>query len=1156
MLSWNCASLMNTKRRDHLYLRINSLNIDIACLQETFLPHKPEVTLPPGFLAIYSNPPPHKKKTGGAGQGLATIIRQSLLTKHRLRPEAIRLRINNHFQCLAVTVGKVLVLNVYVYTKGNGRTAFPALVSFIEDIRGPDHTIPLLIAGDFNHSSEHPLLRTLMAGHLDAHPLLPDETTTRPISRTAPDDIFASPVLLAKDATVHIFGHGDHLALTTIVPGLIPHRRANTPRRQPHEPPPPDQPPRIKWGRLDKPPPKEKEALARWNTLVAKLTLEATLIPLPRDNNLYLYTTALVDLATRVLGTAPPPKDSEPWMRSPEVEAALKIYTSAAKKHNARRTHVTSHALNQARATLETARTEAITASKMAKIAHITKPDPSAFYGEFKRARAPQEPTHHPHLSNKEAAEFWSNKLARDPTHETTPIADRPPLTHERPSFVCSDDTNDVAAAVMDTKNKPPGPDGLHVRLLKVLRPVILPTLQHLFTHALHHGLPPELKRGRTVLIPKQDKTSPDPAMYRPITVLPTMTRVFHKAVDMALRRVVYTQGIISDNQAGFMPKRSTYRQAMIIGCLTAAARSTNQELHAAFLDVEKAFDTISHEVLIEVLHQSLDLPPPWVEAIRLLLLGNTTTILGETITLTRGCLQGSPLSPLLCLFIMEDHTRYIRDKKAPQRPPTGREETLFPPAKIKDSTLHSAQSWPHPHLLLFADDEALVGNLRTLTYLLRHTTAWGNLRRIRYSSKSRAVCLTTPRGRDLPTDPLPLQQLQVPWQTREDGAFRYLGIPVHVNPRHEHLPCLHPRYKFTGKDIKSNHHKVKCLTRLFSIPSGLQFAPPRLLSLAVKCVLVAMPLYPTAVTDVEYDALDKLIFSALRRLLGLPPTTSRALLCVELALWPTKLYGELRTMRFAKEFTESTFYQEMFRPISGIYLSEPAGCPMRMVKCLAKYDKELEDLKEPQLVGGDDQPMLWKTHCQQEVHEKGFLPYLEQHHMAHWTATQRDHFSRTSCLPDGSVPSSRLPTYVRIGGSFATAGILFKTWSLRKTWGTRAACLWCHAPGVECGLHFLSCPKVPPTAAHELHTAIISIHHQHCSLDIPADPATIILPAPDLALAKKHLGHLHWNNMTAKAIFPVLKSLGRTINIYRSSWRPAPGDHHSNNPITYMTST
>jgi hypothetical protein len=53
-----------------------------------------------------------------------------------------------------------------------------------------------------------------------------------------------------------------------------------------------------------------------------------------------------------------------------------------------------------------------------------------------------------------------------------------------------------VLEAVLATKNKAPGPDGMCARLIKIILPIINDELNRLFTHHLQHGLPAEMKEG------------------------------------------------------------------------------------------------------------------------------------------------------------------------------------------------------------------------------------------------------------------------------------------------------------------------------------------------------------------------------------------------------------------------------------------------------------------------------------------------------------------------------------------------------------------------------------------------------------------------------------------------------------------------------------
>jgi hypothetical protein len=103
---------------------------------------------------------------------------------------------------------------------------------------------------------------------------------------------------------------------------------------------------------------------------------------------------------------------------------------------------------------------------------------------------------------------------------------------------------------------------------------------------------------------------------------------MFDSVIDRKLLKHVYERGTVSENQAGFMPHRSTHGLAMILSCMMALSRRLGRSTHVVFLDLEKCFDTISHEDLIIVMRDVLKLPIERVEVIRRLLIHNSTTIL------------------------------------------------------------------------------------------------------------------------------------------------------------------------------------------------------------------------------------------------------------------------------------------------------------------------------------------------------------------------------------------------------------------------------------------------------------------------------------------------------------------------------------------------
>ena len=152
------------------------------------------------------------------------------------------------------------------------------------------------------------------------------------------------------------------------------------------------------------------------------------------------------------------------------------------------------------------------------------------------------------------------------------------------------------------SSSKATGIDKIPIKILKLSANIIAPSMTKLFNYSILNGdFPHDWKIAKVIPLYKKGlKTMLD--NYRPISILPAVSKAFENILYDQLYSYLSNSGILSKYQFGFRRHHSTS---------TALLDSTNQWYSnmdkgliniVAFLDLKKAFDTIDHEILIKKL--------------------------------------------------------------------------------------------------------------------------------------------------------------------------------------------------------------------------------------------------------------------------------------------------------------------------------------------------------------------------------------------------------------------------------------------------------------------------------------------------------------------------------------------------------------------------
>ena len=202
--------------------------------------------------------------------------------------------------------------------------------------------------------------------------------------------------------------------------------------------------------------------------------------------------------------------------------------------------------------------------------------------------------------------------------------------------------------------NTAPGPDGMKLSDVKKIPTV---ELQAQFNVWLYTGtLPSKLCEGRTTLIQKVAGTN-EPRMFRPITVTGLLGRIY----DRIIARRMESCCPVNERQKGFRSLDGCGHNTYLLRGIIAAATDSScpSSLYLAFLDVKKAFDSVSHHSLLKACKR-IGMPEPIIEYVRgLYERGSTRLNCGsgehsEPIRCKQGVKQGQPSSSCLFNFVID----------------------------------------------------------------------------------------------------------------------------------------------------------------------------------------------------------------------------------------------------------------------------------------------------------------------------------------------------------------------------------------------------------------------------------------------------------------------------------------------------------------------
>ena len=145
------------------------------------------------------------------------------------------------------------------------------------------------------------------------------------------------------------------------------------------------------------------------------------------------------------------------------------------------------------------------------------------------------------------------------------------------------------------------GYDSLPVKFLKPVYEYITSPLVHIINNCIKTGtFPNQWKIARVCPIPKVKNPS-EPKDFRPVSILPVLSKVFEKVILNQMLTFV-ENNIYNKTQSGFRKGHSTTTLLLKLRDDIKFSMNRNEVTLAVMIDYSKAFDTIDHSILIQKL--------------------------------------------------------------------------------------------------------------------------------------------------------------------------------------------------------------------------------------------------------------------------------------------------------------------------------------------------------------------------------------------------------------------------------------------------------------------------------------------------------------------------------------------------------------------------
>lgn len=246
-----------------------------------------------------------------------------------------------------------------------------------------------------------------------------------------------------------------------------------------------------------------------------------------------------------------------------------------------------------------------------------------------------------------EMGKILANNINKDPNFS-------PERTQSRQSFfLLPTDKIEIKNIISNLKNnKSTGVDLIKAETLKAISKYITDPFVFIINKCMEVGLWPSAFKLSVITPIHKNGDKSQVQNYRPISQITTLAKIFEKVLKVRLNSYLKKFNILSDKQYGFKEGVSTQDAIIDLTTNIYLALDGGNPCLCTFIDLSKAFDTVSHDLLLQTL-EGIGFRGTSLNFFKSYLANRPQSVrvnneLSESLNIEYGVPQGTVLGPLL----------------------------------------------------------------------------------------------------------------------------------------------------------------------------------------------------------------------------------------------------------------------------------------------------------------------------------------------------------------------------------------------------------------------------------------------------------------------------------------------------------------------------